>query len=67
MHTATRLNALFRKTSEKSQLILLNLPKPPDVKEGFTDYLHYLDELTAGLPRVLFVRGGGAETLTSTA
>ncbi|VDK88309.1 unnamed protein product [Onchocerca ochengi] len=67
MHTATRLNALFRKTSEKSQLILLNLPKPPEVKEGFTDYLHYLDELTAGLPRVLFVRGAGAETLTSTA
>ncbi|KAL3989847.1 Amino acid permease family protein [Acanthocheilonema viteae] len=67
MHTATRLNALFRKTSEKSQLILLNLPKPPVVKEGFTDYLHYLDELTAGLSRVLFVRGAGAETLTSTA
>lgn len=34
MHTATRLNALFRKTSETSQLILLNLPKPPEVKEG---------------------------------
>lgn len=34
MHTATRLNALFKKTSEKSQLILLNLPKPPEVKEG---------------------------------
>ncbi|EFO27972.2 hypothetical protein LOAG_00512 [Loa loa] len=67
MHTATRLNALFRRTSEKSQLILLNLPKPPEVKEGFTDYLHYLEELTAGLPRVLFVRGAGAETLTSTA
>uniref|UniRef100_A0A0R3RQL9 Amino acid permease n=1 Tax=Elaeophora elaphi TaxID=1147741 RepID=A0A0R3RQL9_9BILA len=67
MHTAIRLNALFKKTSEKSQLILLNLPKPPEVKEGFTDYLHYLDELTAGLPRVLFVRGAGAETLTSTA
>lgn len=34
---------------------------------GFTDYIHYLDELTAGLQRVLFVRGGGAETLTSDA
>ncbi|VDK82596.1 unnamed protein product [Litomosoides sigmodontis] len=93
MHTAIRLNALFKKTSAKSQLILLNLPKPPEVKEGvmfiklmtikciktfyiqlaavesssFMDYLHYLDELTAGLPRVLFVRGAGAETLTSTA
>ncbi|VDN07351.1 unnamed protein product [Thelazia callipaeda] len=34
---------------------------------GFTDYVHYLDELTAGLPRVLFVRGAGTETLTSSA
>lgn len=45
MHTATRLNALFRKTSQKSQLILLNLPKPPEVKEGsmFVQFMAVID------------------------
>lgn len=48
------------------QLIFNFITKQLEIS-GFTDYLHYLDELTAGLPRVLFVRGAGAETLTSAA
>lgn len=43
MHTAVRLNELILEHSLNSQLVLLNLPKPPVGKEGLDDYIHYLE------------------------
>lgn len=65
MHTAVRLNELILEHSSKSQLVLLNLPKPPVAKEGLDDYMHYLEVLSDKLPRVLFVRGTGKEVITT--
>ncbi|VDM39167.1 unnamed protein product [Toxocara canis] len=65
MHTAVRLNELLLEHSSDSQLILLNLPKPPVGKDGLDDYMHYLEVLTDNLPRVLFVRGTGKEVITT--
>uniref|UniRef100_A0A9J2P2V1 Amino acid permease/ SLC12A domain-containing protein n=1 Tax=Ascaris lumbricoides TaxID=6252 RepID=A0A9J2P2V1_ASCLU len=65
MHTAVRLNELILEHSSESQLILLNLPKPPIGKDGLDDYMHYLEVLTDNLPRVLFVRGTGKEVITT--
>ncbi|VDK42737.1 unnamed protein product [Anisakis simplex] len=65
MHTAVRLNELIVEHSSESQLILLNLPKPPVGKDGLDDYMHYLEVLTDKLPRVMFVRGTGKEVITT--
>ncbi|CAI5448008.1 unnamed protein product [Caenorhabditis angaria] len=66
MHTAVRLNELLLQHSANSQLILLNLPKPPLHKEkrGLDDYVHYLEVMTDKLNRVIFVRGTGKEVIT---
>ncbi|CAJ0584828.1 unnamed protein product, partial [Mesorhabditis spiculigera] len=66
MHTAIRLNELITEHSkEDSQLVLLNLPKPPIGREGLDDYIHYLEVLSDNLTRVIFVRGTGKEVLTT--
>ncbi|CAJ0931424.1 unnamed protein product, partial [Mesorhabditis belari] len=68
MHTAVRLNELILEHSKNdSQLVLLNLPKPPLGKEGLDDYIHYLEVLSDKLERVIFVRGTGSgkEVLTT--
>lgn len=41
MHTAVRLNELILEHSSESQLILLNLPKPPVGKDGQLEF-HFL-------------------------
>uniref|UniRef100_A0A8R1DN24 Uncharacterized protein n=1 Tax=Caenorhabditis japonica TaxID=281687 RepID=A0A8R1DN24_CAEJA len=66
MHTAVRLNELLMQHSANSQLILLNLPKPPLHKDqqALDDYVHYLEVMTDKLNRVIFVRGTGKEVIT---
>ncbi|VDN55893.1 unnamed protein product [Dracunculus medinensis] len=65
MHTAVRLNEIILEHSADSQLILLNLPKPPVGREGLDDYMHYLQVLSDGISRILFVRGTGKEVITT--
>uniref|UniRef100_A0A915PLX0 Uncharacterized protein n=1 Tax=Setaria digitata TaxID=48799 RepID=A0A915PLX0_9BILA len=65
MHTAVRLNELILANSANSQLVLLNLPKPPVAKEGLDDYMHYLEVLSDKIPRILFIRGTGKEVITT--
>ncbi|KAK6056279.1 amino acid permease [Cooperia oncophora] len=65
MHTAVRLNELIVEHSLNSQLVLLNLPKPPRGKEGLDDYIHYLEVLSDKINRVIFVRGTGKEVITT--
>ncbi|VDM67518.1 unnamed protein product [Strongylus vulgaris] len=65
MHTAVRLNELIIEHSLNSQLVLLNLPKPPKTKEGLGDYIHYLEVLSDKISRVIFVRGTGKEVITT--
>ena len=64
MHTAVRLNQNLREWSTDSQLVVLNLPKPPSSRLGLHNYMEYMEVLTEGLPRVLLVRGSGREVVT---
>ncbi|XP_031562034.1 solute carrier family 12 member 6-like [Actinia tenebrosa] len=64
MNTAVKLNQIIREKSGGSQLLVVNLPAPPDNKEEWENYMEFLDVLTEGLDRVLMVRGGGYEVVT---
>lgn len=64
MHTAVRLNQKVLEYSEGSQLVVLNLPRPPRTRDGLPNYMEYLEMLTEKLPRVLLVRGTGKEVIT---
>uniref|UniRef100_A0A914WPA5 Solute carrier family 12 member 6 n=1 Tax=Plectus sambesii TaxID=2011161 RepID=A0A914WPA5_9BILA len=64
MHTAVRLNQKVLEYSEGSQLVVLNLPRPPRTRIGLQNYMEYLEMLTEKLPRVLLVRGTGKEVIT---
>lgn len=66
MHTAVRLNEIITKHSADSELVILNLPKPPVNKRGLSDYVHYLEVLSNNVKRVLFIRGTGKEKLATT-
>uniref|UniRef100_A0A915BHE0 Solute carrier family 12 member 6 n=1 Tax=Parascaris univalens TaxID=6257 RepID=A0A915BHE0_PARUN len=64
VNTATRLNQVILENSRRSQLVLLNLPRPPkNKKEVVDDYMNYMDILTENIPRVLFVGGSGKEVI----
>ncbi|CAK5031253.1 unnamed protein product [Meloidogyne enterolobii] len=65
MHGAIRLNELILEHSNESQLVLFSLPKPPTHKDDVDDYIHYLEVISDKLQRVLFVRGTGAEVITT--
>uniref|UniRef100_A0A915DCH1 SLC12A transporter C-terminal domain-containing protein n=1 Tax=Ditylenchus dipsaci TaxID=166011 RepID=A0A915DCH1_9BILA len=65
MHGAIRLNEVILEHSSESQLVLFSLPRPPIVKEGVDDYIHYLEVISDKLKRVLFVRGTGGEVITT--
>ncbi|KHN73130.1 Sodium/chloride cotransporter 3 [Toxocara canis] len=65
VNTARRLNQVILENSRNSQLVLLNLPRPPKNKdEVVRSYMAYMDILTENIPRVLFVGGSGKEVIT---
>ncbi|KRY57682.1 Solute carrier family 12 member 6 [Trichinella britovi] len=64
MNTALLLNNVIRERSSTSRLVVLSLPKPPQSKSEFKNYMEYMEALTDGLPRVLLVRGSGKEVVT---
>ncbi|KAL3087665.1 hypothetical protein niasHT_028971 [Heterodera trifolii] len=67
MHGALRLNKLILENSRNSQLVLFSLPKPPLFEDEVDDYIHYLELISDNLKKVVFVRGTGAEVITSKA
>jgi len=64
MHTALKVNKLIRERSTGCRLFVLNLPRPPNSRDGLVYYMEYLEALTDGLDRVLLVRGSGKEVIT---
>lgn len=65
MNTAIRLNHVIIENSPSSQLVLLNLPRPPKNRGAFQhNYMVYLDVLTENLQRVLFIGGSGKEVIS---
>ncbi|KAL1285454.1 Solute carrier family 12 member [Trichinella pseudospiralis] len=59
---AVRLNLQI--WTSGNQLVIVNLPRPPKLRQGLANYIEYLEALTEGLDRVLLVRGSGKEVIT---
>uniref|UniRef100_A0A0N5AVM1 Amino acid permease n=1 Tax=Syphacia muris TaxID=451379 RepID=A0A0N5AVM1_9BILA len=66
MHTAVRLNEIILKHSSDSELVILNLPKPPINKQGLSDYVHYLEVLSENVKRIMFIRGTNKDKIVTT-
>lgn len=64
MQTAIRINALMKENSADSQLVIITLPKAPRGEEAAHDFFHYMEEMSNGIKRMLFVRGTGDEVIT---
>ncbi|KAJ3110387.1 hypothetical protein HDU96_006653 [Phlyctochytrium bullatum] len=76
MNTAVKLNELFRTKSANARLVLSNLPTPPRCQVASSsssripdydadEYLEYVDAMTAGIPRIMLVKGTGFEVVTN--
>eukprot|EP00035_Acanthoeca_spectabilis_P040247 m.68425 g.68425 ORF g.68425 m.68425 type:complete len:994 (+) comp9919_c0_seq2:60-3041(+) len=63
MNTATKMNAVLTERSKDADLVALCLPDPLEDDDPL-EYMTLLEELTVGLNRVLFIRGGGREVIT---
>ncbi|KAL3114260.1 hypothetical protein niasHT_014104 [Heterodera trifolii] len=64
MHTAMKLNQHMRELSADAQLLIVNLPGPPEVGQHDAYYMEFIEALTEGIRRVLLVRGTGSEVVT---
>jgi len=77
MYEWKEMNTLIREKSSNSQLVIVNLPDPPEVARSTADcswsagdmedmqnYMEYMEGLTIGLKRVLFVHGSGQEIIS---
>eukprot|EP00039_Didymoeca_costata_P006209 m.88294 g.88294 ORF g.88294 m.88294 type:complete len:942 (+) comp13158_c0_seq1:178-3003(+) len=70
MQTATKMNSVLREHSMEASLVMLSLPEVPSPEPGQDEaktnvkYLELLEELIAGLNRVIMIRGGGSEVIT---
>lgn len=65
LHCAARLNELLQNHSSDASLVIVNMPGPSQSTGSEYYYMDYLEALTDGLPRVLFVRGTGREVITA--
>ncbi|KAM3719126.1 Potassium/chloride cotransporter [Dirofilaria immitis] len=58
LETIKRFNDIIVGNSNNSQLVLLNLPRPPiNKKKILSHYISYIDALTLNLKRILFIGG----------
>ena len=61
---ARHLNQLIRSLSADADLLILNLPQPPQIATDMRNYMRYMDILLHRLPSVLLIRGTGKECIT---
>lgn len=65
MKSLSRLNEVILENSLQSQLVIINLPRPPKKnKANFENYMSDMEILTSKIPRVLFISGSGKEVIT---
>lgn len=69
LHTSIRLNAILRENSAASELVLLNLPNIAGQAVGASpqtvfEYMENIEILTAGIGRLMLIRGGGDELIS---
>ena len=64
MRTAMAFNRVLTNHSEKSKLIVTNLPLMRSVEDA-SDFCGYVDVMTEGLGSILMIRGAGEEVVTT--
>ncbi|KAK3746904.1 hypothetical protein RRG08_030315 [Elysia crispata] len=64
INTAVRMNTVMKERSAEAQLVIVNLPCVPNSQKGQERYMTFMEILSAGLQRVVLVRGTGGEVIT---
>ncbi len=61
-----KLNNMIKSRSAESVLVVANLPDPPAHRDrsDAVQYMQFIETLSAGLPRALFIHGTGLEMVT---